>query len=376
MYLPYVSGVTNHIMLYKRYYESLGHEVFVFTFGNTSYKDTEKNVIRTPAVPWGDTGWNFAPAYSLEARKLMKSCDVLHAHHPFQSGRLAAITAGNHHIPLFFTIHSRYDLYSDAYAHLVPQGPRYATLKHYLKNFLDDCAAVIAPSNSIQSWLSNFTGRDHIVTIPNGIDIDFFANPAPLITREELGLDKDDFVFIYLGRMAPEKNTHYLLEEFFEVAAKLDNAKLLVVGGGSELDDARNHVEQHELGKHVVFAGPQDYERLPSYTALADAFVTGSVFEVHPLVILEAMAAGLPVVGVSSSGISDTVENRISGLLASSPAPSLLASEMLAIAKSPSLRERLAEGACLRIQNYSLENTAGTILGLYEKLIEQKSNTQ
>lgn len=375
MYLPYVSGVTNHIMLYKRYYESLGHEVFVFTFGNTSYKDTEKNVIRTPAVPWGDTGWNFAPAYSLEARKLMKSCDVLHAHHPFQSGRLAAITAGNHHIPLLFTNHSRYDLYSDAYAHLVPQGPRHATLKHYLKNFLDDCAAVIAPSKSVHSWLNNFIGCDHVVTVPNGIDIEFFSKPSYPITREELGLKEDEFVFLYMGRMAPEKNTNYLLDEFFEVAGVHDKARLLVVGGGSELEGARKRCLEHEFGERVVLLGSQDYERLPSYAALSDAFVISSVAEVHPLVVLEAMAAGLPVVAVASPGISSTVENRVSGLLAPSPTPSLLASEMLAIAKSPSLKERLAKGARLRIQNYTLENTAGTILGFYEKLIEQKLDT-
>lgn len=371
MYLPHVSGVTNHIRLYKKHYETLGHEVFIFTFGDKDYEDDEPHVIRTSAIAWGDTGWNFSPAYSLEARKLLKTMDVIHAHHPFQAGRLAAIVARRHNIPLVFTNHTRYDLYSDAYAHFVPQGPRYKTLKTYLSSFLDDCNVVIAPSKSIESWLRSFIGCDHVTTVPNGINIDRFANPRHTVTRSELGLGENDFVFCYLGRVSPEKNTDYLLHEFFEVAANNESAKLLIVGGGPDLQATRERVSRHELGGHVIFAGMQPYEMLPAYTAISDAFVTGSVSEVHPLVVLEAMAAGLPVVAVSSPGISDTVEQGRSGLLAKSPTPSALAIEMQMILRDPRLRDRLAAGASDRIKEYSFSKTADTILKYYEILTDQ-----
>lgn len=371
MYLPHVSGVTNHIRLYKKHFESLGHEVFVFTFGDRDYIDDEPHVIRTAALSWGDTGWNFSPAYSIDARKLLRTMDVIHAHHPFQAGRLAATIAKRHNIPLVFTNHTRYDLYSDAYAAYVPQGPRYKTLKTYLNSFLDECGIVIAPSKSIESWLRSFIGCEHVTTIPNGINIDRFANPGSSITRAELGFTENDFVFCYLGRVAREKNTDYLLHEFFELAANNEDAKLLIVGGGPDLEHTRESVRSHELSDHVVFTGPQPYEMLPAYTAISDGFVTGSVSEVHPLVVLEAMAAGLPVVAVSSPGISDTVEQGRSGLLAKSPTPSALAIEMQMLLRNPLLRDRLADGARERIKDYSFANTADTVLKYYQVLIHR-----
>ncbi|MBK5211575.1 MAG: glycosyltransferase [Coriobacteriia bacterium] len=369
MYTPHVSGVTNHIRLYKKHFEDLGHEVFVFTFGDRDHVDSEPNVYRTPAVSWGDTGWNFAPYYSLESKELLKTMDVIHAHHPFQSGRLAASIAKKADIPLVFTNHTRYDLYSDAYASLVPQGPRYGTLKLFLKKFLDDCGCVVAPSKSIEGWLRTFIGCDHVVTVPNGIDIAKFADPATVLTRKDLGLSEDDFVFIYLGRVAPEKNTDYLFSEFFETAANNDNARMVVVGAGPELEKAKAMAARHELGDRLIFTGMQPYDLLPSYAHLADAFVTGSVSEVHPLVVLEAMAAGLPIVAVSSPGISDTVEQGRSGLLAKTPTPSLLAIEMDTIINTVGLRDRLAAGASERIKNYSFANTADVILSYYKQLI-------
>ena len=373
MYMPHVSGVTNHIKLYKKHFEELGHQVYIFTFGDRDYEDDEPNVYRTHGIAWGDTGWNFSLNYSAEARELMATMDVLHAHHPFQSGRLAASIAKKHDIPLVFTNHTRYDLYSDAYAALVPQGPRYATLRRYLKSFLDDCDCVVAPSRSIEHWLRTFIGCDHVTTVPNGIKIDTFAHPSTTKTRAELGLSDEDFVLCYIGRVAPEKNTDYLFSEFFEAAAHNEHLHLLVVGGGPELEAAREMAHTHEAGDRIHFTGMQPYEELPAYAALCDAFVTGSVSEVHPLVVLEAMAAGLPVVAVSSPGISDTVEQGRSGLLAKCPTPSLLASEIITIASNPKLRDRLAEGASSRIQEYAFANTADRILRFYEALIAQRA---
>lgn len=374
MYLPHVSGVTNHIKLYKKHYEELGHEVYIFTFGDRDFADDEPNVYRTHGIAWGDTGWNFSLNYSPEARELMSTMDVLHAHHPFQSGRLAASIAKKHNIPLLFTNHTRYDLYSDAYAALVPQGPRYATLRRYLKSFLDDCDCVIAPSRSIEHWLRTFIGCDHVTTVPNGINIDSFANPDPTLkrTRKELGLHENDFVLCYLGRVAPEKNTDYLFSEFFEATASNEHLRLLVVGGGPELEAAQEMAKTHEFGERIVFTGMQPYAELPSYAALCDAFVTGSVSEVHPLVVLEAMAAGLPIVAVSSPGISDTVEQGRSGLLAKSPTPAALASEMITISTNTKLRDRLADGARERITQYSFANTADRVLRFYDALLENR----
>lgn len=371
MYLPHISGVTNHIRLSKKYFEDQGHEVFLFTFGDLDYEDTEPRVHRTPALPFRDTGWNFGLVHSLESRKLLKQMDILHVHHPFQSGLQAVLLAERNKIPLVFTNHTRYDLYSDLYAEVIPQRPRYGTIKSYLKAFYGDCDLVIAPSASINEWMADFLEFDGAVTMPNGINTHAFGNPKREITRADVGLREDDFVFLYMGRVTAEKNIAYVFDEFLELARKVPNAKLLVVGGGALLESEQERVAAHELGNHIIFVGAQPYELLPDYAALADCFTTGSVSEVHPLVVLEALAAGLPAIGVESPGISDTVQAGVSGLLAAAPEPTLLATEMLKVATDPALRTQLSDGARVRAQDYSLDNTAGRVLAYYEELVER-----
>jgi len=370
-YLPYVSGVTNHIRLYKRYYEEHGHEVFLFTFGSRNYPDDEPNVIRSLALPWGKSGWSFSMVYGKEARDLLPTLDLVHVHHPFQSGRMMLPYVKRYDLPLVFTNHTRYDIYSDAYGSLIPQAPRYAVLASMLKSVVFASDLVICPSGSITHWLADFADYARAVTIPNGIDIDAFAHPLPgAYSRGQLGIGADDVVFCYAGRLSPEKNTDYLFDEFFRAARDLPQAKLLIIGGGKDLDACRERAFESSHADQVIFTGELPYSELPGLEALADVFVTGSVSEVHPLVVLEAMAAHLPIVAINSPGIADTITDGESGLLGAAPEPGELSDNLVRIARDADLRARLAQGAFACASQYSLDNTAGKVLARYEALVD------
>lgn len=372
-YLPYISGVTNHIRLYKRYYENQGHEVFLFTFGARNYPDDEPNVIRSLALPWGKSGWSFSMVYGKEARDLLPTLDLVHVHHPFQSGRMMLPYVKRYNLPLVFTNHTRYDIYSDAYGSLIPQAPRYAVLAGMLKSVVVASDLVICPSASIAQWLADFADYPLAVTIPNGIDIAAFAHPRPsAYSREQLGIAVDDVVFCYAGRLSPEKNTDYLFDEYFRAARELSNIKLLVIGGGKDLDACRERAFESSYADQVIFTGELPYSELPGLEALADVFVTGSVSEVHPLVVLEAMAAGLPIVAITSPGIADTVTDGQSGLLGVAPEPGELSDKILRIARDASLRALLSTGASKCAGQYSLDNTAGVVLQHYQRLVNER----
>ncbi|PKQ15819.1 MAG: hypothetical protein CVT67_07300 [Actinobacteria bacterium HGW-Actinobacteria-7] len=376
MYLPHVSGVTNHISLYKRHFEQLGHEVFVFTFGDQDHIDTEPNVIRSPGMPWGRTGWRFAPALSAPARELVPTLDIAHAHHPFQSGRLLVPLCKRHGIPLVFTNHTRYDLYSDAYASLVPRSLRYAFLRWQLSHFDRACDLVIAPAQSIASWLEEFCGFADAVTIPNGIDVQRFSNPEHPVSREELGFAHDDVVFCYAGRLGPEKNTEWLAREFVMAAHRSPRARLLVVGDGPSRMAASAVIDQAGLTERAVFTGMQSYDRIPALEAAADVFVTGSVSEVHPLVVLEAMAAGLPVVAVSSPGIADTVRDGSTGLLAPTATDGALADRMVALATDDAALASMAQHARAASMAFGFDQTADVVLQHYQRLVSSRKHTR
>ena len=372
MYLPHVSGVTNHISLYKRRWESLGHEVFVFTFGDAGYEDLEPNVVRTGGLPWGGTGWRFSPVFSARTRELIPTLDVMHAHHPFLSGRLLVPYRRRLGTPLVFTNHTRYDLYSDEYARFVPKALRYWFMRWQLGSFARACDLVIAPAASIAEWLAGFCDFPGATVIPNGIDVARFSDPGSKASRSELGFGEDDVVFCYAGRLGPEKNTEWLAREFARAAASSPRVRLLVIGDGPSRRAAESALADAGVADKARFLGMQPYDLVPGLEAAADAFVTGSVSEVHPLVVLEAMAAGLPVIGVHSPGISDTVTDEESGLLAPAVEPGALADRMQRLAGDDELRARLSAQARETAKRYSFEHTADVVLEHCEQLAARR----
>jgi glycosyltransferase involved in cell wall biosynthesis len=194
MYTPHLSGVTNHIRLYKAYFEGLGHEVHVFTYGNRDHVDDEENVVRSPAIAWGKTGWQAGVRLSSEARKLIPTLDIAHVHHPFLSGRVALSQCRPHDIPVVFTNHTRYDIYSDAYAWYLPRAPRMAFLKRYLSRFASDVDLVIAPSAGVREWLCDFGITCDALLMPNTIDTEPFTHPADIAERSQFGFAEDLFL--------------------------------------------------------------------------------------------------------------------------------------------------------------------------------------
>ncbi|RME05727.1 MAG: hypothetical protein D6803_08275, partial [Anaerolineae bacterium] len=192
IYKPHISGVTNYIELNKRYLESQGHEVFVFTFGGEDYQDEESNIIRSPGVPLSNTGFYLNIRHTREARKLLHTMDVVHVHHPFLSGGLALINCKPRGIPVVFTNHTRYDLYIQAYMPYLPEGIGEMFLKAYLGNFCDSVDLVIAPSAGMAKVLRSLGVKAEIEVIPNGVDIAPFLNAEPTKERSAFDLTPED----------------------------------------------------------------------------------------------------------------------------------------------------------------------------------------
>jgi 1,2-diacylglycerol 3-alpha-glucosyltransferase len=142
-YKPKVSGVTSYITLSKRYLEKAGHEVFVFTFGEEDYVDSEPNIIRSPGLPLVDTGFYFSLHYNRPARQLLYTMDLVHVHHPFISGTLALTYALPRNIPVVFTNHSRYDLLTSAYLPVIPDSFGETAMRADLPPFCQACDMVI-----------------------------------------------------------------------------------------------------------------------------------------------------------------------------------------------------------------------------------------
>ena len=366
-YKPHISGITNYIDLNKRYLEKAGHDVYVFTFSEPEHEDDEPRVIRSPGLPLADTGFYLSLRYSREAKKLLQTMDVVHVHHPFLSGRLALHYCRPLHIPVVFTNHTRYDLYAQAYLPMLPEEVSDGLLQAYMPSFCDAVDLVISPSPGMEKILRQLDVESHIEIIPNGVELQRYFEAEPL-SREEYGFSETDILLVYSGRLAPEKNLEFLLQAFSGVAQALDNVSLLILGSGTRKQDLEEYARDIGVSKRVYFTGMIPYDKIPGYLAMCDAFVTASVTEVHPLSVIEAMGAGLPVMGIHSPGVGDSVEDGISGFLSTEDLPAFTA-KLTRLCLDRDLRQKLGEAARQASTKYAIERTTQIMLEHYNQLV-------
>ena len=375
VYKPYISGITNHIALTKRFLEAAGHEVFIFTFGDENYSDDESNVIRSPGLPLVDTGYYLNIRYNLLAQRLLRTMQVVHVHHPFLSGRLALRYCQPRNIPIVFTNHTRYDLYAHAYLPVLPEGLGETFLRTYLPSFCASCDLVIAPSHGMQNVLRRLGVTTNVEVVPNGVDISPMRGSVKLLNRADLGFSEDDIVLIFTGRLGPEKNLPFLLRAFAGAAKAYDNLGLMILGSGPERENLEDRVQYMGIADRVRFAGMIPYKELPRYLAAADAFVTASVTEVHPLSVIEAMATGLPILGIQSPGVGDIVEDGVSGLLCEEDV-AVFTAKMVRLTTDYEMRAAMGAQARLLSDNYAIERTTKILLSQYQRLIDHAADSK
>jgi 1,2-diacylglycerol 3-alpha-glucosyltransferase len=373
MYKPYVSGVTHMISLLKEHLERLGQEVFLFTYGGSRYRDQEPNVFRSPGIPIGSNGLVLGLRPTREALQALTSMDVVHVHHPVLSGRLALRYCKPRGIPVIFSNHTRHDLYAREYARPLPTWLVDRLYSGYLGRFYCACDLVIVPSPAALQLVQRLSPTCQRQMIPNGIQLEPFLEVRDPIRREELGFGAGEVVLIYVGRLANEKNVGFLVEAFSQVSRRTNRLRLLIVGTGPQRRSMESSLARAGISARAHFAGFVPYSQIPRYLSSADAFVTASVTEVHALTVIEAMACGLPVLGIEGPGVGDAVTHGVTGLLTPHDL-GLFGDAMLRLIDDQELRRRLSEQARRASRAFSIEATAAAVMGCYERLLAEPRN--
>ncbi len=371
VYKPVVNGVTVMISLYKQHLEEMGHEVTVFTLGDPDPAGDEPGVIRSKAFPLSDYGYHIGVGYTRKAQERLQEMDVLHCHHLVAGVDIAHRYA---RCPIVLTNHTRLDLYTGSFIPL-PQQAADALMRQIWPDYTAMAEVVITPSESVRGVLLDFGVSTPIEVIPNGVDLEPFMNPPKPRSKRDLGVPESAVLMIYVGRLVDEKNATVLLEQFVIAAEMLPDIHLCLVGTGPGESDLKKLAETLSCANRIHFTGAVPYLEIPNILAAADFFVTASVTEVHPLTVIEAMAAGLPVAATRSPGVIDTVTNNVSGLLAADPEQGLAAA-MIGLAATPELRQKMGEAARTASRPYDIRFTVANTLELYERLCRTRPDLQ
>lgn len=362
-----INGALRMVALYKSRLEQRGHDVTVFTLGSRAGADRHAGVVRSPGVRLGDHGYYIALGYTPEAQQMLAGMDIVHCHHLLMGLEFAHRYA---RCPVVYTNHTRYDLYTGAYTPL-PQPAADAVMRRMWPELTALADVVIAPSPSIRAVMETFGVRCPTVVIENGIDRrPFLAPPSPR-TRHELGIsDPAAVVLVYTGRLSAEKGLDALLAQFARAHALDPRLHLLLVGKGPQADTLRKMAEQLGVAGAVHLAGSVPYGEVGNWLAAADLFVSPSTSEVHPLSVIEAMAAGKPILAIRSPGMADCVLDGETGRLVDETGE--LAGAMVELAADAALRRRLGHAAQIASARFDIERTTDLTLDLYAQLCRER----
>ncbi len=202
------------------------------------------------------------------------------------------------------------------------------------------------------------TGHDDVWPIPNGVDLDRFNVDA------ERGSD-----ILFLGRLAPKKRVTDLIEAFASVESEFPESTLQIVGTGPKREELEAQVASLGIQERVSFEGRVSDEAIPGYYASAGVFVLPSVWEGHPLTLLEAWAASAPVVASAVEGIEEFVDHRETGYLVPSESPSELAEAIrFALTNRGEAQDWGKNARSLVEEEYSWKGVADRTYELYRKI--------
>ena len=385
-YLPYLSGVTVSVDSLARGLGARGHEVLVLA--PRPARGSAPEPVGSPG-PAPGYAWLASyqlpivapPAYRMPTPFVHSGAvgaarafapDVVHAHSPFVTGRLARGLATELNVPLVFTHHTRFADYGHYLGPLAGPGAR--LVDTYLRRFWAACAAIVAPSEDLAREIRarlRARHRDRIHVIPTGVDVAGIRALAPIDPRAEPGWPPDALVVASLGRLAPEKSPEVLVDAVAIAGARLPSLRLAVIGGGPSEERLRARVARPDLAGRAHLTGAVPRLEALARLAGADLFLFTSRTETQGLVLAEALSAGLPAVAVEGPGVAESVRDGVDGIVvAHHPAGSLqgrLADAIVAMA-DPSRRAAMAARARADADRFSVERRVGQAEELYEGL--------
>lgn len=383
-YPPYINGVSTSIIMLKKSLEQKGHQVFIVTVNdeNMKYKyENDNKIIRIPGIPTGIYDYRLTGIYPIRVVNKIKkwNLDVIHSHTEFGVGTFARIIAKQFDIPLVHTYHTNYE----DYVHYITKGHFDTASKkivEYLTLFLCDktiTELIVPTKKTYDLFKSKYKVDRDVHIIPTGIDTLVFHKDnidQKLLEdkRKEYGIRKDDFVVLFVGRIAKEKNLGFLIDCHSDLVGKYPNLKLLIVGDGPDKEHFEQLVIKNKLENSVIFCGKVPLDSVPIYYNMASVFATASTTETQGLTVIEAMSASNPVLAILDESFANVVIDGYNGYSFKKKQDYKKKLELL-LNDSNQLK-LLSKQAFTSSEKHSLKHYASSVLEVYKLAIRKKSN--
>ncbi len=376
VYFPRINGVSTAISTYRRALAAHGVEARLVAPDYGRNRDAgEAWITRVAARPVPrdpeDRLVRWRAMHAAVERAVAEGCDLIHVQTPFvahYAGLAAARRAG---VPLVATYHTLFEEYLGHYAPFVPASWLRALARAFSRRQCNALDAVIVPSRAIAQRLQAYGVCVATHILPTGIPLPSSLPGAAARNafRQRFGIAPQRPVALFVGRVAHEKNIGFLLDVVELARLERPDLLLLVAGEGPALPALQRSVATRGLQANVQFIGYLDREReLPACYAAADAFVFASRTETQGLVLLEAMAVGLPVVALARMGTCDILDAGRGALVPDDDAHAF-ARALLRLLGDDRLRAQLGQAGRAYAGEWSDDTLAGRLAARYRGLV-------
>jgi glycosyltransferase involved in cell wall biosynthesis len=374
VFFPRINGVSTSIETYRRNLRLLGHIVHVIAPDYAMPGPDETDIMRVPSrsVPCDpeDRLMSFKRVMHHLAKLRAKNYDIIHIQTPFVAHYLGVKLSRMLAIPCVETYHTFFEEYLHHYIPFVPKKVTRFVASRFSRHQGNSLDGMVVPSKPMLKVLKSYGITTQTEVIPTGIEPESFVPGNRAAFRAAHGIAQDRPVIMFVGRVAHEKNIGFLLKVVDRIRHEISDILFVIAGEGPALKSLEREVSELRISENVMFVGYLDRPTaLNSCYRAADIFVFSSRTETQGLVLLEAMAQGVPVVSIAELGTRDVLRDGLGVWIAQEDLTDF-SGKIVTLLRDDQTRKALGNSGREYAHEWSASKQAQRMLSFYAKLLK------
>lgn len=370
-----IGGVTTAVLALSAGLKERGHEVKVLTVSENgqSHKDGDVYYVKSMPFPlYPGIRMSFSMHDPLVEELTKWKPDVIHVQSELSTYHMAKRIIKQDGSALIMTCHTDYSYY--AFGRFRNFPPIYAFMKAYGKHIYGKSTSITVPSEKATNFSHLAALKDRLTVIPNGIELEkcqkVLSDEERESIRKSLGIGPNDKIISTISRVSKEKNVSEIISCIPAIHKRLPETKLMIVGDGPYRKHLEKQVERLGLKDCVVFTGRIPHEDVWKYYALSDIYASASIFEVHSMSYLEALAQGVPLICRRDDALKGVLEEGRNGLIYDTRKE--FAKYAYQLLTDDERRTKMGQESLKIAQRFSNAAFAASMIDLYESVFDGK----
>jgi glycosyltransferase involved in cell wall biosynthesis len=378
VYYPRVNGVSTSIKTFRQELQQLGYKIVLVVPDYGVEQLDDRDIVRIPSRRvLGDPEDRMMQHKALNrfCRQLLPGqFDIVHIQTPFVAHYTGVKIAKQLQLACVESYHTLFEEYLYHYIPWLPKALLRYIARHFTRSQCKAVDAVIAPSRPMLQVLTEYGVNTAIEVIPTGMQMHQFTKADGKKFRKRYAIPENRPVLVHVGRIAYEKNIDFLMYMLQKTRQQIPEILLIIAGEGPALNNIKLLAQKLKLDKNVLFVGylNRDSDLLDCYQA-GDAFVFASKTETQGLVLLEAMALGVPVVSIAHLGTQDILGSQRGALVAEDNIDDFSA-KVIRLLSDIQLRMHLGQDGKQYAAEWAADRLADTLSVLYQRLMGISKN--